>query len=330
MQNVRVIEGGGIEYPFLDKGDPATKVYRMVCEQLADYYDPAQVELDTTMSSAAAAGVIALPFTPDLNAYFVGDTNHSHEPGGMVRFERVFANIPKTTTVPIGAEAFNFPGVFVSQVQGVEIVGLTSLSVTVGTNIVTMNFSTPHGREVGELIYVAVRTRLSNPLIEAEMEAEGGYYYNPVLLGVYIGGYRTIQAASSNTISIQCERVFEPGDSLELVTDLTGVRKNTAYHSMPINRPKFTAASTVIENDYYYLPGITNGIDSFNDIPVSLTFDPIDNNFQSTEILSSTTIPSAEEYFEWVRAGDTITLDSSVSKWMGNIYKKTERKIKAI
>ena len=61
IANVRVGSGTFISYPFLTDGDTTTKVYNMACSQRASDYAANQVALDDTMSSASAAGVIALP-----------------------------------------------------------------------------------------------------------------------------------------------------------------------------------------------------------------------------------------------------------------------------
>ena len=84
--NVRAVAQTYIEYPFIEMGDSATKVYHMICQQTQSSYSASQLDLDDTMSSATSAGVISLPFTADASAYFVGDFNHSPIYCGMVVF----------------------------------------------------------------------------------------------------------------------------------------------------------------------------------------------------------------------------------------------------
>ena len=110
MSSVRAGGDSFISRPFLGDGDTVTKVYNMACSQLADDYDPDQLDLNDTMASAGAAGVIALPFAADYNAYYVGDSEFSPGDGGMIEFTRKFANIPATRSVLSGTENYLFPG----------------------------------------------------------------------------------------------------------------------------------------------------------------------------------------------------------------------------
>jgi hypothetical protein len=148
MAQVRAVDGTYISYPFLDDGDTQTKVYNMVCTQLATDYNAAQVALDTPMSSAAAAGVIALPFPADSTAYFVGDTGHTPAGGGMISFTRTFANIPQPITVPSGSQFVTFPGYTESGITIDDVyteVGVTGIFITT---------SSAHGLSVEEPAYL--------------------------------------------------------------------------------------------------------------------------------------------------------------------------------
>lgn len=96
-----------VEYPFMERGDSTAKVYHMKCSvNRADY---APLAINATMATPASAGVISLPFT-DINAFFVGDFNHSYKDGGIVEFDRQFATIPATRTLElVGSRSFGFP-----------------------------------------------------------------------------------------------------------------------------------------------------------------------------------------------------------------------------
>jgi hypothetical protein len=144
MSQVRAVDGSHISYPFIEDGDTDTKVYNMVCTQLATAYDPEQLELDVAMTSAAAAGVIELPFPADANAYFVGDTNHTSSEGGMLSFTRTFANIPQSTTIASGSEFYTFPGYAKSAVT------VDDLYTEVGVTGIFVTLSAAHGLAVGD------------------------------------------------------------------------------------------------------------------------------------------------------------------------------------
>jgi len=110
---VRAVAGTYIEYPFIEQGDPATKIYHMICQMAQSEYSATAISLDATMATATTAGVIALPFTGDSAAYFVGDFGHAPVDGGMVEFERIFANIPATRNNQFeGTYAYSYPGIY--------------------------------------------------------------------------------------------------------------------------------------------------------------------------------------------------------------------------
>ena len=72
--------------------------------------DYAPIALDTTMTSASNADILALPFTADANAYFVGDYNHRVTNGALLEFDRQFATIPAARTEHEGSVVFRYPG----------------------------------------------------------------------------------------------------------------------------------------------------------------------------------------------------------------------------
>lgn len=95
-------------YPLQSEGDADAVVYHMVCEQNETSYN--RPGLGDTMSSANNAKVIELPWTNG-NAYFIGDYNNSPIDGGLVRFDRRFATMPKSLTAHyVGSRSFPFPG----------------------------------------------------------------------------------------------------------------------------------------------------------------------------------------------------------------------------
>lgn len=123
----RAVGGSFVEYPFIEDGDNATKVYHIHCSVNKDDY--AAIALDVTMASASNADVIALPFAADANAYFVGDFNHRVADGVLMTFDRQFATIPATRTEYDGSLFFNYPAITDSRSQ----VNLISKTETIYT-----------------------------------------------------------------------------------------------------------------------------------------------------------------------------------------------------
>lgn len=100
--------GGNFTRDFAYRGDKDTKVYTLQCRVYPDEYE--SLDLNTRMDSAASAGVNVLPFSADNDAFFVGDSNWNLT-GGLLLFNRMFANVPKSYEEAIGMYGFTFPKV---------------------------------------------------------------------------------------------------------------------------------------------------------------------------------------------------------------------------
>jgi hypothetical protein len=141
MAQVRAVDGTFISHPFLEIGDTATKVYNLLCTQRASDYDSAQIALDAPMTNATTAGVISLPSGwADATAYFVGDTGHSAIDGGMIEFNRTFANIPAYSRITRGSYGYTFPGLnnFTEETaQSSDISAISMALGTVGIRVIT-------------------------------------------------------------------------------------------------------------------------------------------------------------------------------------------------
>ena len=151
IASVIATDGTFISYPFIADGDSDTKVYNMICIQRASDYVASQLELNATMSSALSAGVLELPFPADSNAYFVGDTNHTSQTGGMLQFTRTFTNIPQTINVPSGSELVTFPGIANGNlaVEGLEVYNGAGAEYD-GFWVTTAG---PHGLSVDDIVH---------------------------------------------------------------------------------------------------------------------------------------------------------------------------------
>ena len=148
MALVRAVEGTHIAHPFIEDGDPFTQVYNMVCTQRESDYNSGQISLDTTMASAANAGVIELPFPADSNAYFVGDSGHTPIGGGMIQFTRTFSNIPKEITIPSGSAFVTFPGILNGHLE------ITDASMSLSPDRIIITVGANHNLEVGADVYI--------------------------------------------------------------------------------------------------------------------------------------------------------------------------------
>lgn len=290
-----------IEYPFIELGDNTTKVYHLVCEvNEADY---APIALDTTMASASNADVIELPFTADAAAYHVGDFNKTKIDGGLTRFDRQFANIPQPSVDPAGSEIFTFPGLPSTAGVGSAIIINT---VSLSSGVVTLNLASAHGMTGGDSFS----------------------YYFVITYTLYGRTYSSHR--SGNTVCV------------------TGTSGSTikAYFYIPSGFTFFNGyiypfasrgrnqvsrkSSTQLEYDYF-LPGVSGGISSSQDILLPQKFEPYLYTAGNTiDALNSGTTPTDAEYNQIVDSDGFLTLDSGIDRWKGNILRRTVKSIRAI
>lgn len=91
--------------PFKDEGDLVTKVWRQTHEVIAENYAP------LTFTSAHP--------TLSPSAYYVGDERFFNKQGGILVFDRVWANIPPQRLVP-SSYTYNFIGIVASPFEGIS------------------------------------------------------------------------------------------------------------------------------------------------------------------------------------------------------------------
>ena len=301
--SVRAVSQTHIEYPFIEAGDSSTKVYRMICQINASDYDPAQIALDDTMVSAAAAGVIALPFPADASAYFVGDANHSPMDGGMLEFERVFANIPQPSTDPAGSEIFTFPGL-PSVTSTSSAISISSISSS--TNVVTLILPTAHGMSTGDIFRYYFRLNIS---YHGQTQTHL-FFNNATCLSGTAGYSLKISYTLPANASFVVGRVFP----------------NASRGRKQVSR----RASTQLDYDYF-LPGISVGITTSQQIILPQRFEAYRYSEGNTVTsLNVNTSPTSIEYNEIVDSEGLLVLDSGVEKWKGNILRRVVKSIRAI
>ena len=284
-----------VEYPFIEQGDNATKVYHLVCEvNEADY---APIALDTTMASASNADVISLPFTANAAAYHVGDFGKAKIDGGLTRFDRVFRTIPSTrNNVFGGTTAFSYPGRASNKEGGTDRT-VTAASNTAGVTTLTCTNSV----SVGEAFYYTVTTTQDGITVNSS-----GYAY---ALSGTSGGVIKMPAIALGT-------TFVSGTVTELVIQPSG--------------QKTISTGTLV--DYtYYLPGVTPGITNPEDVTESAVFSPFSaETGEAVNTLTNKTIPDQATYNTQVSSGDYLIIESNVTRLQGNIIQKADVKVRAL
>lgn len=263
MASVRAVDGTYISYPFLDDGDTSTKVYNMVCTQRAVDYQANQVALDDPMTNATTAGVLELPFTGDSSAYFIGDTNHTSSPGGMLQFNRTFANIPQSVTVASGSEFVSFPGL-VGQGSFGDVLNISSVTNTIGLKGIRITTSTGHFLSAGDTVYFSM-----------------SYDTNSDSTKTNISGQFTVTSIfGSAAFNIDIGRIWGPLEQIQNTSN-----KILAKNDIERNQASY---NVITQTRYdYVLPGVTLDTDSVDDVQVSPAFMAVDAAGEPRETLNN-------------------------------------------
>lgn len=277
-----------VEYPFIEEGDNATKVYHLVCVVNEANYTP--IALDTTMASATNADVIDLPFAADATAYFVGDYNKTKIEGGLVRFDRQFADIPASrSSILTGTSAYTFPGVEADKDDTIERTASGFSATSTTTTLTCTNTVT-----VGDTVLCSLSTTDGSITVTVNRASRTA-----------LAGTTTSQVVVSR---LGASTTFVSGSVEE-------------FNVQP--RGSTTLATGTFTDFTYYLPGVTSGIAVPTDVPLSETF-----RIQAP-LLSPGTVPSATEYDAKVTNGDLLLIESSITRYAGNIIQRADVKVKA-
>ena len=331
MSSVRAGGDSFISRPFLEDGDTDTKVYNMACSQLEDDYDPEQLDLDDTMTSAASAGVIALPFAADSNAYFVGDTGHTAADGGMIEFQRTFANIPKYTRLPSGSQNYSFPGwadaafyrqagtnttvtsaeelAFLLEFSGASVFrDVASGSYTWPSNVVALTTTIAHTLTAGDYVFINLSYTLSG---------------DPTVHYV-ASSFSVLSVPSSSVITVDLGRAFLSQQAMTIVSG--GIRSSSLDTRAPLSQNSPTITETT-----YILPSVTPGFATVDAVGIPPKFVIMDvTTGVMTTTASNSTIPTKDDYKAMVSNNAQIVIEASVEEWMGNIVKQTVKTIRAV
>jgi hypothetical protein len=277
-----------VEYPFIEEGDNATKVYHLVCVVNEANYTP--IALDTTMASATNADVIDLPFAADATAYFVGDYNKTKIEGGLVRFDRQFADIPASrSSILTGTSAYTFPGVEADKDDTIERTASGFSATSTTTTLTCTNTVT-----VGDTVLCSLSTTDGSITVTVNRASRTA-----------LAGTTTSQVVVSR---LGASTTFVSGSVEE-------------FNVQP--RGSTTLATGTFTDFTYYLPGVTSGITVPTDVALSETF-----RIQAP-LLNPGTVPSATEYDAKVTNGDLLLIESSITRYAGNIIQRADVKVKA-
>lgn len=324
--NVRAGARTNVQFPFIEFGDSTTKVYTMRCSVSVANYNASQVSLDAAMTNAAAAGVISLPFPADPAAYYCGDFNHNISDGGMMQFDRVFANIPADRTEQFGGQtSYTFPSVHGSLANG------TTISIH---NAVEVSYN--------GVTRVKLYTSDTIPYISG-----GDVVYLDLTMGSDVfQGYVTYSSkGTDNGGDYLLVTDFEPRSSAQSLNWIlasgfwadSGVWADEASWGIgtltvpeSVTRVGVTTNVTAFEDHTFYLPNVTAGISGVEDIPDVEIFYVFVNRTQrrTDRIFDSQTTPSAGDYENLITNGDYLVIKNEIRRYKGNIMERIVTKVR--
>jgi len=310
--------GGVIKYPFANEGDSATKVYVHDMQVARANYAP--LAFNNFMETGGGANQqkpVRSPFPDDANAFWVGDSEPTDNGTSIVSFQRTFANVPVTRLEGNGIYAFTYPGtdsaslfVFDTSTGGESATYLNSNGKFA---VMKFNVSDASIYQVGQRF--DVRNDAAGALNDYQFEAlyqfpgSTAQWYPFIVEGAFV------TAIIGNQIEIRHR--FNSGTSEAYIINFrSGVTITTfsMIQSLPI-RSSFTQNGNS-RKAYNYTKS-----DDLIGIPITRKFSVVDSSGTPTDTLSSTTIPTTDDYLDLKTNGFYIDAESSkISRWMGNIW----------
>lgn len=293
-----------ITYPFSNEDDVVTKQYDYMCAVRKSEYVP--IALDVTMTTAAIADVIELPYV-DAAAYHVGDYDHVVSDDDLMTFRRSFSQIPATRDSVVTAPmSYTFPGVTSGNLNNATQSAVSSVSYSSTTGQLTINCaSNIVGLTAGDTIFLELTTTQTIGTEEVTFN------------------YSKYRVASVFNNAAQV-KVLHPA--------ITGtLKKGKVYVLTEQGEAMHATVAGTITKFEYFLPGVTTGITTPSNVLPSPIFSPFSTFTGETVIaLSDTTVPTATSYKASVAANEQLTIDSRITKYIGNIIQKADKKVIAI
>jgi hypothetical protein len=232
------------------------------------------------------------------DAYLVSEGPLDALGGGVVKWTRTYARIPASRQ-RFESYSWTVPGIGTEAVY--SSVSISSNSSAAGvTTLVTATSSTAG---VGDSVLVS-------------------YTFTDGVTGTQYGRdvLRTCLSGTSGT-TINVDLISEPGGTITY---------NTLKKVEPGRDPYTEEVGSVLQLDYF-LPGVSAGIDSPQDIPELAPLTIYDNTGRQTASFTATTTPTLATWRSKVAAGEYVCVVRSIPRrWMGNIYERATRYVKAI
>lgn len=231
------------------------------------------------------------------DAYLVAEGPRDDR-GGYVRWTRTYAKIPPSRQV-FESYSWTVPGIGSEAVYAAVNISSTSSAAGV-TTITTASSSTA---TVGDSVQVSYTFT----------DGVTGTQYGRSVLRICLTG------TSGTTVKV--DLIAEPGGTITY---------QTLKKVEPGRDPYTEEVGSLLQLDYF-LPGVSAGIATVQDIPLIEPVTIYDNTGRQTTSFSATTSPTLTTWRAKVAAEDYVCAVRSIPRrWMGNIYERATRYVKAI
>lgn len=217
--------------------------------------------------------------------------------GPLFKWTRTYSRIPPSRSV-FESYSWLVPGI------GTEAV-YSPVNISSATNaagVTTLTCASSPGVSVGDSVLISYTFTDSTT---------GTQYGREILKGALTG-------TSGTTVKV--DLISEPGGTITY---------QTLKKVEPGRDPYAEEVWSNLQMDYF-LPGVSAGVATPEEIPVVAALDIYDNTGRRTTSFSATTSPTLATWRTKVANGELVCVVQSIPRrWMGNIYERATRYVKA-
>lgn len=215
--------------------------------------------------------------------------------GGQIRYQRLYSNVPESWVDPGESYGYTFPGYSAGASSAAVAVNAIVVS---GANLI-FTLAATAGASAGDSVSISV-TYTRNGKVQAA-----------TLTGLAV--------ATTNSSQITLVRTFPGSGAFSSVS-------GTAAKVIP----GATAARTLVGGcRILYDYALSSDSTVNTDLPIFPQFAPLNSAGEATDILTSTTTPTATEYRALVNSGGELVAECVRKRYLGNIYVRMTRMVPA-
>lgn len=243
-------------------------------------------------------GALDTPHPDEASAYLVHESAPRHFGGDVVQFTRIYATIPEPRT-DYESYVYTVPGITVTEAKQQKIVDSVAYN---GDGTMTINTTTAHGLSVSDEVFVTF------------------WVQDPVTLISYHRTVFRVVATVPDTDTF----------TTTVIVDIGAITWDSVFERFVNRDPYQRVVQSYLRADYF-LPGVSLEIATPEDIPVIEADTIIDGSGNETNSYAGDSTPTVTEYRALVQAGTLIVAESSIIRpWMGNIYERVTRYVRAV